>query len=252
MRTSPIHHSNGGDSCLRSILAHALIIAPRVPRIAVVRRAVLAVSGGIGAGSENFLSVEMKLGGRLISGKAAPCRMLSQLQRRCISGIRMGICSNCYRCCPRRHKPNWEWSGGAGARGIRASESFVESMVAEASGSRTHLRHRVPHNGVEARAQHRPRLASTRNSSKPGARSRPSTRALREHRDGRYTGSSSFRLIPRSSNGRTAAFGAVNRGSNPCRGAIFWNQQLTRPSANFVQLLYGRYCAVRPNPLSVL
>src|SRR3989440_7672364 len=25
---------------------------------------------------------------------------------------------------------------------------------------------------------------------------------------------------PRSSNGRTAAFGAVNRGSNPCRGAI--------------------------------
>ena len=26
-------------------------------------------------------------------------------------------------------------------------------------------------------------------------------------------------LIPRSSNGRTAAFGAVNRGSNPCRGA---------------------------------
>src|ERR1700679_194572 len=25
--------------------------------------------------------------------------------------------------------------------------------------------------------------------------------------------------LPRSSNGRTAAFGAVNRGSNPCRGA---------------------------------
>ena len=28
-----------------------------------------------------------------------------------------------------------------------------------------------------------------------------------------------IRSIPRSSNGRTAAFGAVNRGSNPCRGA---------------------------------
>src|SRR5256885_2454192 len=28
-----------------------------------------------------------------------------------------------------------------------------------------------------------------------------------------------FPVIPRSSNGRTAAFGAVNRGSNPCRGA---------------------------------
>ena len=28
-----------------------------------------------------------------------------------------------------------------------------------------------------------------------------------------------FSQIPRSSNGRTAAFGAVNRGSNPCRGA---------------------------------
>src|SRR5579862_2716298 len=27
---------------------------------------------------------------------------------------------------------------------------------------------------------------------------------------------------PRSSNGRTAAFGAVNRGSNPCRGATAW------------------------------
>src|SRR5581483_7628233 len=32
--------------------------------------------------------------------------------------------------------------------------------VAEASGSRTHPRHRVPHDGFEARAQHRPRLAS--------------------------------------------------------------------------------------------
>ena len=28
-----------------------------------------------------------------------------------------------------------------------------------------------------------------------------------------------FSFVPRSSNGRTAAFGAVNRGSNPCRGA---------------------------------
>ena len=37
---------------------------------------------------------------------------------------------------------------------------------------------------------------------------------------GGYTGRErSFILIPRSSNGRTAAFGAVNRGSNPCRGA---------------------------------
>ena len=35
-----------------------------------------------------------------------------------------------------------------------------------------------------------------------------------------YTGcEQSFISIPRSSNGRTAAFGAVNRGSNPCRGA---------------------------------
>ena len=33
--------------------------------------------------------------------------------------------------------------------------------VAEASGSRTHPRHRVPHDGFEARAQHRPRLASS-------------------------------------------------------------------------------------------
>jgi hypothetical protein len=34
-------------------------------------------------------------------------------------------------------------------------------LVAEASGSRTHQRHKVPLNGFEARAQHRPKLAST-------------------------------------------------------------------------------------------
>src|SRR5258708_27855931 len=33
--------------------------------------------------------------------------------------------------------------------------------LAEASGSRTHLRHRVPHAGFEDQTQHRPRLAST-------------------------------------------------------------------------------------------
>ena len=43
-------------------------------------------------------------------------------------------------------------------------------------------------------------------------------------------GSSS--INPRSSNGRTAAFGAVNRGSNPCRGATLFVQQLTRTSRN--------------------
>ncbi len=34
---------------------------------------------------------------------------------------------------------------------------------------------------------------------------------------------------PRSSNGRTAAFGAVNRGSNPCRGATPSAYQLHHP-----------------------
>ena len=34
------------------------------------------------------------------------------------------------------------------------------------------------------------------------------------------------RYFPRSSNGRTAAFGAVNRGSNPCRGATTFLPQL--------------------------
>src|ERR1035438_1424562 len=33
--------------------------------------------------------------------------------------------------------------------------------LAEASGSRTHLRHGVPHAGFEDQAQHRPRLASS-------------------------------------------------------------------------------------------
>src|SRR5580704_7373409 len=35
---------------------------------------------------------------------------------------------------------------------------------------------------------------------------------------------------PRSSNGRTAAFGAVNRGSNPCRGAKLPSRVPTRSS----------------------
>ena len=36
-----------------------------------------------------------------------------------------------------------------------------------------------------------------------------------------------FFPVPRSSNGRTAAFGAVNRGSNPCRGASLYYHQFT-------------------------
>src|ERR1700731_2506515 len=36
--------------------------------------------------------------------------------------------------------------------------------------------------------------------------------------------------FPRSSNGRTAAFGAVNRGSNPCRGAKLPRRVLTQRS----------------------
>src|SRR5580692_173874 len=39
-----------------------------------------------------------------------------------------------------------------------------------------------------------------------------------------------FQHFPRSSNGRTAAFGAVNRGSNPCRGAKFLNPALSQLS----------------------
>src|ERR1035437_8583614 len=38
--------------------------------------------------------------------------------------------------------------------------SLCGLQLAEASGGRTHLRHKVPHNGFEARAQHRPRMAS--------------------------------------------------------------------------------------------
>ena len=43
---------------------------------------------------------------------------------------------------------------------------------------------------------------------------------------------------PRSSNGRTAAFGAVNRGSNPCRGAILSAYQLPTPIV-LTAALYG-------------
>src|ERR1019366_5785266 len=46
--------------------------------------------------------------------------------------------------------------------------------------------------------------------------------------------------FPRSSNGRTAAFGAVNRGSNPCRGANFlFSTTYRRMSALLVPMLYG-------------
>src|ERR1019366_2062932 len=41
-----------------------------------------------------------------------------------------------------------------------------------------------------------------------------------------WKGNSLQPAIPRSSNGRTAAFGAVNRGSNPCRGAIRFGCQI--------------------------
>ena len=43
--------------------------------------------------------------------------------------------------------------------------------MAEASGGRTHLRHRVPHAGFEDQAQHRPRIASKEILA--GLRSRP-------------------------------------------------------------------------------
>src|ERR1019366_278557 len=46
-----------------------------------------------------------------------------------------------------------------------------------------------------------------------------------------WKGNSLRPAIPRSSNGRTAAFGAVNRGSNPCRGA-----KARGPKSSIVQL----------------
>lgn len=36
----------------------------------------------------------------------------------------------------------------------------INELLAEASGGRTHLRHKVPHAGFEDQAQHRPRIAS--------------------------------------------------------------------------------------------
>ena len=70
----------------------------------------------------------------------------------------------------------------------------------------------VPHNGFEARTQRRPRMAS-------GTIVAESLQGAGG--DAKLVGSKRFLPIPRSSNGRTAAFGAVNRGSNPCRGANF-------------------------------
>ena len=80
----------------------------------------------------------------------------------------------------------------------------------------------VPHDGFEARARHRPRLASTAIIADRCVGS-PAKAKLEKH----FVGIA----FPRSSNGRTAAFGAVNRGSNPCRGATtFLPQFLGRVS----------------------
>jgi hypothetical protein len=69
----------------------------------------------------------------------------------------------------------------------------------------------VPHIGFEVRARHRPGIASLEIVAREGAVDWMRTGAKVAPRP----------VIPRSSNGRTAAFGAVNRGSNPCRGARF-------------------------------
>src|SRR4029078_12638257 len=76
------------------------------------------------------------------------------------------------------------------------------------SGGRTHPRYKVTHAGFESRAQHRPGLASSRTAALAIVSAWVTLKKV-------------FLCppFPRSSNGRTAAFGAVNRGSNPCRGA---------------------------------
>src|SRR5581483_5108998 len=56
--------------------------------------------------------------------------------------------------------PGVFWQNGPGRARNSPPPRAIRTKVAEASGSRTHPRHRVPHNGFEARAQHRPRLAS--------------------------------------------------------------------------------------------
>jgi hypothetical protein len=118
--------------------------------------------------------------------------------------------------------------GGSAEEAARPAREAAKSRrvsmgrgVAEASGSRTHPRHKVPHDGFEARAQHRPRIASS--PILAGRRPKP---ALRRCARRGYTGDRAFPDLPRSSNGRTAAFGAVNRGSNPCRGANTFLPQL--------------------------
>src|ERR1700730_2133779 len=54
--------------------------------------------------------------------------------------------------------------------------------------------------------------------------------------------------IPRSSNGRTAAFGAENRGSNPCRGA---KPRLINRLAGPIDFVYRMRCTIDrgANPL---
>ena len=92
----------------------------------------------------------------------------------------------------------------------------TQDNLAEDSANRTHQRPQQPPNGFEDRPGHQSRLPS---GLIVAGTPRPTLNWVYR-----------FAIIPRSSNGRTAAFGAVNRGSNPCRGAKqidLWNVVLT-------------------------
>src|SRR6266404_7859391 len=85
---------------------------------------------------------------------------------------------------------------------------IAPGVVAEDSANRTHQRILGPPYGFEDRPGHQAELPS---GTIVTGRCRVGVGAVKL--------GERFVRIPRSSNGRTAAFGAVNRGSNPCRGA---------------------------------
>src|ERR1035437_10227707 len=101
--------------------------------------------------------------------------------------------------------------------------------------NRTHQRLQQPPNGFEDRPEHQSRLPSAFHCSGMAGDGTDGIRGCCGK--GEQTGTleeQSLRLAnPRSSNGRTAAFGAVNRGSNPCRGAIL-KLAVFRPAHRFI------------------
>jgi hypothetical protein len=99
----------------------------------------------------------------------------------------------------------------------RLDSGELQGWDAEIRGSQpARVVKKAARRSVWLRRRRRLAIVTIEKASEPGRNTRCGERAG----EAKLGEGSCTQLIPRSSNGRTAAFGAVNRGSNPCRGAI--------------------------------